>query len=371
MADNHFRADEDGDGAQAAQQDADLHASRHRYLLLYGKSLLKGVSRSFYLTIRALPGLLREPISLGYLLARASDTMADAGAIPLGDRLQLLELFADALEQGGGEKVGWLAFKAAAAAEAQVNKHERHLLLALPEIFAWLEAQEKPVRAELRRTLATIVKGQQLDLKRFGYAGPGSTVIALEDAGQLDEYTYLVAGRVGELWTRLCAYFFTRWCQTSVHTMLDWGRNFGKALQLTNILRDLPADLRDGRCYLPMTELAHHFGGRENVDLTALAADPSLARSVWENWLTRAQDYLQDAVQYTLSCSRWRLRFACALPVLIGLRTLQKLRTASPAQFAAGTKISRQEVRRLLLRTFLASFRQKSLSRLFQDELKP
>ena len=36
--------------------------------------LLKGVSRSFVLTIRALPRGLRRPIGLAYLLARASDT---------------------------------------------------------------------------------------------------------------------------------------------------------------------------------------------------------------------------------------------------------------------------------------------------------
>ncbi|MFT5906209.1 MAG: farnesyl-diphosphate farnesyltransferase, partial [Cryomorphaceae bacterium] len=34
-----------------------------------GNAVLKGVSRSFYLTIRLLPRLMREPVSVGYLLA--------------------------------------------------------------------------------------------------------------------------------------------------------------------------------------------------------------------------------------------------------------------------------------------------------------
>ena len=39
--------------------------------------LLRGVSRSFYLSLRILPAALREPIGLAYLLARAADTVAD------------------------------------------------------------------------------------------------------------------------------------------------------------------------------------------------------------------------------------------------------------------------------------------------------
>src|SRR5438067_11742992 len=52
--------------------------------------LLKNVSRSFYLTLRALPRGLREPIGLAYLLARASDTVADSSAAPVEIRLKNL-----------------------------------------------------------------------------------------------------------------------------------------------------------------------------------------------------------------------------------------------------------------------------------------
>jgi farnesyl-diphosphate farnesyltransferase len=40
------------------------------------KAILKSVSRSFHLTISFLPRPLREPVSLAYLLARATDTIA-------------------------------------------------------------------------------------------------------------------------------------------------------------------------------------------------------------------------------------------------------------------------------------------------------
>ena len=37
--------------------------------------ILRQVSRSFYLSIFLLPKKLRDPVSLGYLLARAADTI--------------------------------------------------------------------------------------------------------------------------------------------------------------------------------------------------------------------------------------------------------------------------------------------------------
>src|ERR1700680_4921603 len=44
--------------------------------------VLRSVSRSFYLSIRILPWRLREPVALAYLLARATDTVADTTRIP-------------------------------------------------------------------------------------------------------------------------------------------------------------------------------------------------------------------------------------------------------------------------------------------------
>ena len=52
--------------------------------------LLKDVSRAFYLTLRVLPGGLREPIGLAYLLARAADTIADTTLVPTGQRMEHL-----------------------------------------------------------------------------------------------------------------------------------------------------------------------------------------------------------------------------------------------------------------------------------------
>src|SRR5437763_9681975 len=66
-------------------------------------SVLRQVSRSFYLSIRLLPKKLRDPVSLGYLLARASDTIADTADIPVALRIEKLQLLARAIQ---GEALG-------------------------------------------------------------------------------------------------------------------------------------------------------------------------------------------------------------------------------------------------------------------------
>src|SRR5690242_9365136 len=53
--------------------------------------LLKQTSRSFYLTLRVLPGAIRPQIGLAYLLARTTDTIADTEIVPLEQRLAALQ----------------------------------------------------------------------------------------------------------------------------------------------------------------------------------------------------------------------------------------------------------------------------------------
>src|SRR6266478_1557662 len=106
----------------------------------------------------------------------------------------------------------------------------------------------------MRLVLDTITGGQELDLRRFATAAE-TRIVALETDEQLDDYTYRVAGCVGEFWTRMCrTHLFPRALLDDA-LMLAQAIRFGKGLQLVNVLRDLPSDLRLGRCYLPRTNL--------------------------------------------------------------------------------------------------------------------
>src|SRR3989442_1137444 len=60
-----------------------------------GGALLASVSRSFYLSIKALPRDVRAPIGLAYLLARATDTIADSANASAAVRLKHLNAMRD------------------------------------------------------------------------------------------------------------------------------------------------------------------------------------------------------------------------------------------------------------------------------------
>ena len=57
-------------------------------------------------------------------------------------------------------------------------------------------------RKEIRKLLDIIISGQILDLERFTDAS-GDKIVALTDDNELDDYTYRVAGSVGEFWTHM------------------------------------------------------------------------------------------------------------------------------------------------------------------------
>src|SRR2546427_9728252 len=57
------------------------------------KHILKNVSRSFYLSLRVLPGSVRKQVSLAYLFCRVADTIADTSIFPRCQRLQILRVF--------------------------------------------------------------------------------------------------------------------------------------------------------------------------------------------------------------------------------------------------------------------------------------
>jgi farnesyl-diphosphate farnesyltransferase len=61
-------------------------------------TLLRSVSRSFYLSIRLLPVQLREPVALAYLLARATDSVADTPGISVPVRIETLKMLSGGIQ---------------------------------------------------------------------------------------------------------------------------------------------------------------------------------------------------------------------------------------------------------------------------------
>ena len=322
-------------------------------------ALLKRVSRSFYLSLAVRPAAVRPTIGLAYLLARATDTIADTRLIDRASRIAHLETVRAALRDPDG---GRLATVAHTIAAPQALPAERSLLERLPEAIAALRALPEADRARVRVVLETIVEGQIQDLRVFPGEDKGK-LAALETAADLDRYTYLVAGCVGEFWTDVHVAHRPRLRRWELPRMRALGVRLGKALQLTNVLRDVPRDLRQGRCYLPRQELARL--GLEPADLLD-PARAEAARPLLTAWLHVALDHYEAGWQYTFAIPRReaRMRLACAWPLLIGLRTLDLL-AASPNWLdpAVTLKVPRVRVYGLMVHSLGTVWSSRALGR--------
>jgi phytoene synthase len=109
------------------------------------------------------------------------------------------------------------------------------------------QAPEFPVNRELRPVIAAnrlpfalfdeLIRGVEMDLDINRY----------ETFSQLEHYCYRVASVVGLLSIEIFGY--------TQPACRDYADHLGKALQLTNILRDVRIDAERGRIYLPRQEL--------------------------------------------------------------------------------------------------------------------
>ena len=294
---------------------------RERRRLL--RATLREVSRSFYLSIRVLPEGLQKPVGLAYLLARAADTIADTALLRPDDRLRLLLLFRAQLD--GSPSLEALAEIESALGGAGDDRADAHLRLlgSLPQAFALLDSLQPPDAERVRRVVVTLSRGMEMDLTTFPPEDSGD-LAALDSVEDLDRYTYLVAGCVGEFWTDITAAHTPALMKWDRARMSDLGVRFGKALQMTNILRDVPRDLRIGRCYIPSDVLSQEgltpedLPDREKSD----AARPVLIAGIEIalGHIAVAENYVQAIPRRCL-----RLRLAALWPLLLAIYTLSEL----------------------------------------------
>lgn len=196
--------------------------------------LLKKLARTFSLSLRILPPVLRPSLSLAYMLARASDSIADAATAPAFQRLALLRALPDSFPEK--------------SPDLGLDGDERELVARLPALMQGLALL--PDSQEIREAWRIILRGQIFDLERFESSEEGQPAKPLEPS-ELHEYTQLVAGSVGEFWTRQCFRRIPGYSSRPLEEMLPLANRFGQALQFVNILRDRRRDADAGRIYIP------------------------------------------------------------------------------------------------------------------------
>jgi farnesyl-diphosphate farnesyltransferase len=283
-------------------------------------------------------------------LARVADTIADSKHGDTEELLRLLHSYND-VAQGKSDKLPDFS----SLAEIQDNPHEAELLRNVEYVVEGLVVYPEEDRERMLECLDIIVSGQILDLERFGPANEGGKISALNDNLELDDYTFRVAGCVGVFWTKMSLAHIISIPPEQEKEFFEKGVRFGKALQMINILRDIPEDLRFGRCYIPRQELDKH--GMKPDDLLT-PNNIGKFRPLYDEYLDLTNEHLDAAIEYIkmLPETQFRLKASCMLPVLIGQRTVTLLRDGNILDSADRIKVTRDEIKsyaRKLLRALI------------------
>lgn len=183
-------------------------------------------SRTFYMASSLLPYEQRLAVRALYAFCRVTDDLADSGRMSTRERLAALRRW-----------------------EYQVMND--HPPLDQEVCLAWADAQ---ARFNVPRGYAKqLIDGVRRDLHQTRY----------QTFDELADYAYGVASTVGLMSMHIVGF--------QGEDALPYAIRLGVALQLTNILRDVGEDWRNGRCYLPQDELKA-FGISEE-DFAAQSVD--------------------------------------------------------------------------------------------------
>ena len=204
------------------------------------------------LTFVSLPAHKRADMNVFYTFCRLVDDIADSDSLPPEEKLALLAAWRAAFEAPGGD-----------------GDAPQGLVRRIHELIAKYQLPREHFRE--------IITGVEMDV----YARPYATF------EQLRTYCYRVASAVGLVSIEIFGY--------TDPSARQYAIDLGLALQLTNIIRDVAADLDNGgRIYLPLEDLERF--GYLSEDLRARTYDQRF-RALMKFQGQRAQEFYDSAVR--------------------------------------------------------------------------
>lgn len=271
------------------------------------KTITRKSASNLALAFVLLPKAKRDAMTAFYAFCREVDDVADDETVPVEERrVELVRWRADIQRACEGER-----------AEFTVNQELTPFITQYKLPFQYFDELIGGV-------------GMDLDIKRY------------ENFEDLEKYCYRVASVVGLLSIEIFGY--------KNPACRDYAIHLGKALQLTNILRDVKSDAERGRIYLPSSELARFNVSPEEIlrgDYSAKYCQ--LAQHVAQ----RARHYYQLAQKALPNADR-KTMVAAELMGSVYWRLLRKLERKKFNVFGPRpTRLSKAQKLALIFRAWL------------------
>jgi farnesyl-diphosphate farnesyltransferase len=326
------------------------------------RAALPEVSRTFALNIPMLPKPLDLAVTVAYLLCRIADTLEDEALGPAEGRQPLLDELSriTTLPAGWSKAAVKFAESARQALRPQAPEAEVRLLVGTQHVLEALSQMPEPVQTAVAKCVRTMSDGMGEMAARLERE---KRLLGLRDLDETLEYCYYVAGVVGEMLTALFIQYSPAVAAQRAQ-LESRAVAFGRALQLTNILKDIREDLERGSCWLPLTTLQAH-GLTPQTLLQPENREQAVA--VLDSLIGVAHREVVEAFEYVMALPKDEegIRLFCLWPLFMAVLTLQKLQ-GNPAVFSPRpVKISRDAVRRIVGLTRAISNRDWALKLLF------
>ena len=312
--------------------------------------MLRKVSRTFALSIELLPYVLRESITLSYLLLRVSDCLEDHADIPNDEKPELLRLWANVLNgsQPVEELTGRIAYlDSENDAEVQAAFHAGEyleLLGKLPE--------------DLQQIIINRVQQTSLGMARWQEHGP-----FVEDESAMDDYMHQVAGLVGYLLTEIFAWYSPR-IKNRFDQLMPLAREYGLALQTVNIIRGMRKDYERGWVFVPQTFYEQAGLTRDELFVTD---NLDQALLVVNRLAQKASRHLMKGITYITAFPRHqhRIRLACMWPLFFAIKTLT-ISMNNVNVILEEAKLSRDQVKKIMRDTSFFGWSNRWLNRYYK-----
>ncbi len=321
----------------------------------YQDDILRGVSRTFALTIPQLPEALRRVIGNAYLLCRITDTIEDDNALSSEQTRQLSQMFSEVV--CGNVSAQLFADQLYPLLSNHTIPAEHDLIKNTPAVIRITHSFNATQRHALERCVRIMGQGMSDYQETESLEG-------LKDLPSMDQYCYYVAGVVGEMLTELfCDY--SQEMNNHKTTLMRLSVSFGQGLQMTNILKDIWDDRKRGACWLPQDIFLKH--GFNLSHLQPGNKDPRFQAGLAE-LLGVAKGHLQNALTYTsiIPPQEKGIRRFCLWAIGMAVLTLNKIYQHRGFSERTQVKISRRSVKATILTTSLFANQDWILELLFR-----
>ncbi len=298
--------------------------------------MLRRVSRTFALSLEQLPQILRDILTIAYLLLRVSDCLEDNETMGPERKAQLLRLWVRVLNEEVPPEhlTDCISDLDPSDPEVYVAQHAGDIL-----------EQFRQLPPEVQETVSRRVIETSLGMARWQEHGP-----FVEDEEALDDYMLQVAGRVGYLMTDVFAWYLPI-IRERKEQLMPLAREFGLALQTVNVIRGMRKDYERGWVFVPRT-----FYERVGLTRDELFDPANIDRAlkVVNMLADKAERHLRHGFGYIRAFPRrhHRIRLACMWPYFFAVKTLAISRD-NVNVLLAEAKMSRDQVKRIMRDTKL------------------